>query len=63
LIEAEYYQTRTKIESLSEQIFSEKTNEKSAFWVNATKYASISNDERFVEEIAYCMVTLHRTGA
>jgi len=63
LIEAEYYQIRTKIESLSEQIFSEKTNEKSEFWVNATKYASISNDERFVEEIAYCMVTLHRTGA
>ena len=63
MIEAEYYQIRTKIESLSEQSFSEKTNEKSAFWDNATKYASTSNDERFVEEIAYCMVTLHRTGA
>lgn len=63
MIEAEYYQIRTKIESLSEQIPSEKINEQSAFWGNATKYASISNDERFVEEIAYCMVTLHRTGA
>jgi len=63
LIEAEYYQIITKIESLSEQIFSEKTDEKPTFWDNATKYASISKDERFVEEIAYCMVTLHRTGA
>lgn len=63
MIEAEYYPIRTKRESLSEQIFSEKTNEESTFWDNATKYASISNDERFVEEIAYCMVTLHRTGA
>ncbi len=36
-------------------------NEK--FWKNATKYASASNDELFVEEVAYMMVTLHRTGA
>jgi len=48
---------------LSQQVFSEKTDEKQKFWDNATKYASISKDERFVEEIAYCMVTLHRTGA
>jgi len=48
---------------LSEQIFSENPVEKSTFWDDATKYASISKDERFVEEIAYCMVTLHRTGA
>jgi hypothetical protein len=34
------------------------------FWGPATKYASsISNDEKFVSEIAYMMVTLHRTGA
>jgi len=48
---------------LSEQIFSENPVEKSTFWDDATKYASISKDECFVEEIAYCMVTLHRTGA
>jgi len=48
---------------LSKQIFSENTVEKPTFWDDATKYASISKDERFVEEIAYCMVTLHRTGA
>jgi len=34
------------------------------FWNNATKYASsCKNDENFVNEIAYVMVTLHRTGA
>jgi len=34
------------------------------FWVNATKYAaSCKDDENFVSEIAYMMVTLHRTGA
>jgi hypothetical protein len=48
---------------MSLQLFSEKHAEKSSFWDNATKYASISKDESFVEEIAYCMVTLHRTGA
>ena len=37
--------------------------EKPDFWDDATKYASVSKDESFVEEMAYCMVTLHRTGA
>jgi hypothetical protein len=48
---------------LSQPVFSEKTDEKSTFWDTATKYASIGKDEHFVEEIAYVMVTLHRTGA
>jgi hypothetical protein len=48
---------------MSLELFSEKQTEKSTFWDNATKYASVSKDESFVEEIAYCMVTLHRTGA
>ncbi len=48
---------------MSLQLFSEKHAEKASFWDDATKYASISKDESFVEEIAYCMVTLHRTGA
>ncbi len=34
-----------------------------SFWNDATKYASQSSDESFVEEVAYMMVTLHRTGA
>lgn len=35
-----------------------------SFWKNATKYASSGkSDEKFVNEIAYMMVTLHRTGA
>jgi hypothetical protein len=48
---------------MSQGIFSDTPAEKPTFWDNATKYASISKDESFVEEIAYCMVTLHRTGA
>lgn len=35
-----------------------------SFWDTATKYASaVDDDEPFVEEIAYVMVTLHRHGA
>jgi hypothetical protein len=48
---------------LSNQENVEKSNNNGIFWKNATKYASASNDELFVEEVAYMMVTLHRTGA
>ena len=49
--------------ALSEQILTEKTSTEPNFWNDATKYTSVSNDEPFVEEVAYMMVTLHRTGA
>jgi len=48
---------------LSEQTFIEKPFQKETFWNNATKYTLVSKDESFVEEVAYMMVTLHRTGA
>jgi len=48
---------------LSEQTFNEKSIQGEAFWDNATQYTLVSNDESFVEEVAYMMVTLHRTGA
>ncbi|HJJ22733.1 MAG TPA: hypothetical protein OQH54_03335 [Nitrosopumilus sp.] len=48
---------------MSEQTFIEKSCQKAPFWENATKYALVSRDESFVEEVAYMMVTLHRTGA
>ncbi|MDH3610462.1 MAG: hypothetical protein OEM79_01725 [Nitrosopumilus sp.] len=49
---------------MSEQIFIKNHDQKSKFWNNATKYtASENDDEGFVSEIAYMMVTLHRTGA
>ena len=48
---------------MSEQTFVEKPSEKMTFWDDATKYTSFSKDESFVEEVAYMMVTLHRTGA
>ena len=35
-----------------------------SFWEAATKYAhAVEDDEPFVEEMAYMMVTLHRNGA
>lgn len=48
---------------LSEQILAQDQSQESTFWNDVTKYASASKDEPFVEEVAYLMVTLHRTGA
>jgi hypothetical protein len=49
---------------LSEQTCIENSAQKSTFWDEATKYtASVNGDKSFVNEIAYMMVTLHRTGA
>lgn len=49
---------------MSEQIFSKNPGTKSTFWSNASKYTSSEiEDEGFVGEVAYMMVTLHRTGA
>ncbi|MHA7647266.1 hypothetical protein [Nitrosopumilus sp. S4] len=48
---------------MSELVYTEKQPEESTFWNNVIKYAAISKDEPFVEEVAYMMVTLHRTGA
>ena len=58
-----YYPIRVKIQVLSEQRFTEKPSQDRVFWNNATKYTLVSDDESFVEEVAYMMVTLHRTGA
>ena len=48
---------------MNEQIFEEKPSNVKSFWNDATKYTSVGNDESFVEEVAFMMVTLHRTGA
>lgn len=49
---------------MSEQRYVEDYTQKNTFWDNATKYAASANrDESFVSEMAYMMVTLHRTGA
>ena len=47
---------------MSEQAFAEKPTETMTFWDDATKYASFSNDESFVEEVAYCMVASWRSN-
>jgi len=47
---------------LSEQSYTEYSAQKNTFWDNVAKYAA-NEDEPFVSEIAYVMVTLHRTGA
>lgn len=63
MIEVLYYEINSKSHVLLEQIFA-KHDSKDAFWADATRYAaSKNNDESFVSEIAYMMVTLHRTGA
>ena len=46
-----------------ETLENNQTTKNNDFWKVATKYAAISQDESFVEEVAYMMVTLHRTGA
>lgn len=49
---------------MSEHVFSQDSGIEKSFWKTATKYASAAKeDEQFVNEIAYLMVTLHRTGA
>ncbi|GKS67581.1 hypothetical protein YTPLAS73_11280 [Nitrosarchaeum sp.] len=45
-------------------MYAKKSSSEGTFWNDATKYAASTNDdEPFVSEIAYMMVTLHRTGA
>ena len=63
MIEADHYENICELILLIEQTIVEKSTKKGMFWNNATKYASVSDDESFVEEVAYMMVTLHRTGA
>ena len=63
LIEADYYQINFQLIVLSEQLVDQKMTSNGTFWHTATKYAASSSDELFVEEVAYMMVTLHRTGA
>ena len=63
MIEADHYENISELLLLTEQTIIEKSTKKGMFWNNATKYASVSDDESFVEEVAYMMVTLHRTGA
>ena len=64
MIEVVYYGINFLSYSLSEQIYVEKPTSEETFWNDATKYTASANvDESFVSEIAYVMVTLHRTGA
>jgi len=63
LIEAVNYPIIYSLKILTQQTIVEKLTHNGVFWHNATKYASTSDDESFVEEVAYMMVTLHRTGA
>ena len=44
-------------------MLNENVPQKASFWNDATKYTLSNDDESFVEEVAYMMVTLHRTGA
>ena len=48
---------------MAQHTLTEKSTQKPTFWNDAVRYSSVANDVPFVEEVAYCMVTLHRTGA
>ena len=62
MIEVVNYETGRQLKLLSEQMYAETSNEKT-FWANAIKYTASKNDDKqFVSEMAYLMVTLHRTG-
>ncbi len=37
-------------------------HKKSDFWDSVTMYAATNRDKSFVDEMAYVMVTLYRTG-
>ena len=64
MIEVSHYESRHQLKSLNEQVYAEKHSHEKAFWADATKYASSNKeDDPFVGEMAYMMVTLHRTGA
>lgn len=47
---------------MSSQLMEDPKRE-NGFWDDATRYAAASSDEPFVDEVAYMMVTLHRTGS
>jgi hypothetical protein len=49
---------------MNQSLSVENSFQQNTFWSFATQYAAlVTNDEKFVSEIAYMMVTLHRTGA
>jgi len=63
-IEVEHYEINSQFQLLSEQTCSISPTQKSTFWDEVTKYTAFTNEDKaFVNEIAYMMVTLHRTGA
>ena len=63
MIEAVHYPIIYQLKILKQHTIVEKSTNNGVFWHNATKYTSTGNDESFVDEVAYMMVTLHRTGA
>ncbi len=64
IIEVINYEIEYENKLLSKQFYPGQIHSEGSFWANATKYASLKkDDEPFVSEIAYVMVTLHRTGA
>lgn len=54
----------SEIKPMSKQDYTETTLKNDVFWDHAATYASQANHDRsFVSEMAYMIVTLHRTGA
>lgn len=63
IIEVQYYQIISGIKSMNDIIDTKNSLKEELFWENAAKYTARSFDQPFVSEMAYMLVTLHRTGA
>jgi hypothetical protein len=63
IIEVQYYQIISGVKSMNDISGTKNSLEDELFWENATKYTAGSFDQPFVSEMAYMLVTLHRTGA
>ena len=64
MIEVKYYETIIEFQSLSNQVYAETPSKSGGFWDRAAIYASkAGHDKPFASEMAYMIVTLHRTGA
>ena len=61
MVEVACYQFTLSVRAMSNQLM-EGPRAGNGFWDDATRYAAASSDESFVDEVAYMMVTLHRTG-
>lgn len=58
-----HYLPKPRHIGMSSMIISDKDTASKSFWDDAARYAhAVDDDAPFVEEMAYMMVTIHRSG-